>query len=160
MTNIKKHCDVCSKEFYVFPNPQNIKQKFCSRDCYYKGRPKHKHTKESIEKMRQAKLGHGWPKEYYENQSRAQKERFKHEKPWNKDKRYGKAVWYWRDNPNAYRRLHKRIQRKYGTPKICEHCGRTDLVRYQWANKSGNYQENREDWIRLCPKCHYKYDNN
>lgn len=158
MTNIRKLCVVCNKEFYVFPNLQNIKQKFCSRRCYYIGRPRLRHKIESIEKMRQSKKGHGWPEGYSERQSKAQKERFKHEAPWNKNLSYGDAKWFWKGDSNGYRRLHKKIQRKFGTPKVCEHCNREDLSRYEWANKTGKYQEEREDWLRLCKSCHIKYD--
>jgi len=27
-----------------------------------------------------------------------------------------------------------------------------------WANKSGEYLRDKDDWIRLCCKCHKKYD--
>lgn len=26
------------------------------------------------------------------------------------------------------------------------------------ANKSGLYKKDLDDWIYLCPKCHYEYD--
>lgn len=158
MTNIKKLCVVCSKEFYVFPNAQNRKQKYCARACYLIGSRGHKHSPGSIEKMRKSKMGHGWPEGFSERQSAAQKERFKTDSPWNKGLDFGNAKWFHGGNPNAYRALHKRIARKFGTPSVCEHCGRGDLKRYEWANKSGNYLEERGDWLRLCKSCHIKYD--
>ncbi len=33
------------------------------------------------------------------------------------------------------------------------------MNKIQWANISGNYTENKNDWIALCKRCHYKFDN-
>jgi len=30
--------------------------------------------------------------------------------------------------------------------------------RYEWANVSGKYRREREDFVRLCKKCHCKMD--
>lgn len=32
--------------------------------------------------------------------------------------------------------------------------------RYHWANVSGKYLRDREDWVMLCVSCHKKYDIN
>src|SRR3989304_10149394 len=61
-------------------------------------------------------------------------------------------------NHNEYIYLHHRINKRFGKPIGCELCGNKDKKVYHWANKTGNYSEDREDWIRLCPKCHYRYD--
>src|SRR3990167_2675149 len=39
-------------------------------------------------------------------------------------------------------------------------CKRIELEGHQihWANKSGKYNRNLADWLRLCAKCHYHYD--
>lgn len=111
------------------------------------------------DKISKAKMNHGWPDGYHERQSKAQKKRFKTEDAWNKGMVFGKARWFWKDNHQEYVNLHRRISRKFGKPKMCEICGRTDLEKYEWANKSGKYLEDRLDWLRLCRKCHIKYDN-
>ena len=104
-------------------------------------------------------MGHGWPEGFSKRQSRAQKKRFQKENVWNKGKQYGKSRWFWANASNEYRALHKRIQRKFGTPKKCMMCRKDNLQRYMWANVSGKYLEVKNDWIRICQKCHIKLDN-
>lgn len=57
-----------------------------------------------------------------------------------------------------YKALHYRITKLLGRPTKCEKCHRENLKRYHWANVSGNYIEARDDWMRLCPRCHYYFD--
>jgi len=66
----------------------------------------------------------------------------------------------WKGNNVGYDALHDWLKREFGKPQICEFCSSKDLgsTKYQWANKSGKYIRIREDWLRLCAKCHYKYD--
>jgi len=41
---------------------------------------------------------------------------------------------------NVCKRMkHRRIEDKYGTPKYCECCKRTDKKKYEWANKDHKY---------------------
>lgn len=54
--------------------------------------------------------------------------------------------------------LHDWVKRKLGKPNLCEHCGITTGI-FDWANISRKYYRDIEDWIRLCRKCHQKYDN-
>lgn len=66
----------------------------------------------------------------------------------------------------GYTYLHKAIEREYGIPKQCEKCGKKisytgKKVKHRnihWANKSGEYRRDRDDWIGLCVSCHRKYD--
>ncbi len=69
----------------------------------------------------------------------------------------GKSNNKWEGDSVGYRALHYWIERNLGKPTLCEHCG---LVkgRMHWANKSHKYKRDVTDWIRLCPKCHKKYD--
>ena len=62
------------------------------------------------------------------------------------------------DNQLAYGTIHSRIRERYGTPSVCEHCGDTTSTKFEWANISGLYNLVREDWARLCCKCHRRYD--
>lgn len=55
--------------------------------------------------------------------------------------------------------LHKWVAQHLGRPKKCEMCGSTTQGHYDWANKSHEYKRDLSDWIRLCRKCHRKYDN-
>lgn len=63
--------------------------------------------------------------------------------------------------PNAgYSAIHKWVATKFGQPMECEWCAYKSDNKYQiqWANLSGEYTRDREDWARLCAKCHYRYD--
>lgn len=72
----------------------------------------------------------------------------------------GKNHRYWKGNNAGYSAKHKLVRRRLGAPDTCEHCHRSGLKAYQihWANKSGKYKINLNDWIRLCAKCHVAYD--
>lgn len=59
-----------------------------------------------------------------------------------------------------YRALHYWVESKLGKPMWCWKCLRHDTALYQWANKSGRYEKNIFDWVRMCRKCHFKYDGN
>lgn len=52
----------------------------------------------------------------------------------------------------AWVELHK------GKPSLCEHCGTTEAKKFEWANISKKYKRELDDWIRLCTKCHRKFD--
>lgn len=55
--------------------------------------------------------------------------------------------------------IHARIIKQFGKPQLCEICGRNDSETiYHWSNKDHKYNEKRENWQRLCAKCHAKYD--
>lgn len=56
-----------------------------------------------------------------------------------------------------YSSIHSRISREWGKADICEQCGKTKSV--DWANKSGKYLLDRNDWVKLCRKDHISYDN-
>lgn len=67
---------------------------------------------------------------------------------------------HWKGNNITYRTLHHWVEKCLGKPSTCEHCGKQNLTRHaiHWANKSGKYKRILEDWVRLCVKCHKKYD--
>lgn len=66
----------------------------------------------------------------------------------------------WKGDGADYSSVHKWIRRNYGTPTTCEHCQKNNLTGYQinWANRDHQYKRDREDWIRLCAKCHVLLD--
>lgn len=72
----------------------------------------------------------------------------------------GKNHKLWKGDKVGYYALHSWIIRTMGRPSTCEQCGRKNLSGkfIQWANKSGEYKRIKNDWIRLCAKCHYHYD--
>ncbi|MES2216660.1 MAG: NUMOD3 domain-containing DNA-binding protein [Patescibacteria group bacterium] len=63
----------------------------------------------------------------------------------------------WKGENVKYSGIHMWIRKNKTPTNICEHCGKTKN-RMAWANKDHKYSRNLNDWIRLCPKCHKKYD--
>jgi len=59
-----------------------------------------------------------------------------------------------------YRKLHLWVEKELGKPDECVHCRKNGLFghRVHWANVSGEYKKQKNDWIRLCAACHKKYD--
>lgn len=45
-----------------------------------------------------------------------------------------------------------------GRPSKCEHCKTTRAKVYDWANVDHQYKRNLSDYIRLCRRCHRRYD--
>jgi hypothetical protein len=66
-----------------------------------------------------------------------------------------------RGSSENYFTLHNRVRADRGTPSYCEHCGTTDPeIPYDWAfNHTGSYS-NVNDYIRLCRRCHVRFDRN
>lgn len=66
----------------------------------------------------------------------------------------------WMGNKVSYRAIHMWMQNNYGKANICEgeNCKKITTY-YEWANLSGKYKRNREDWIKLCKSCHALMDN-
>lgn len=67
----------------------------------------------------------------------------------------------WKGTQASYSAKHNWIARKLGKPSLCQGCGRDGLSGHQihWANVSGQYLRELDDWIRLCAKCHHAFDN-
>lgn len=67
---------------------------------------------------------------------------------------------HWKGDDVGYSGLHTWVQRTLGKPDTCEHCKTSGLKgrEIHWANKSGNYKRDKEDWLRLCASCHLTYD--
>ena len=66
----------------------------------------------------------------------------------------------WKGIDAGYVSKHMWIYNSKGKPTECEHCGKNNLTGHKihWANKSGEYLRDLNDWIRLCVKCHIIYD--
>jgi hypothetical protein len=71
-----------------------------------------------------------------------------------------------KDAPNykgdgvCYGAKHIHVVKIKGKPLKCEHCGVENLRprQYNWANVDHKYSRDPDDYIRLCVKCHRKYD--
>lgn len=73
----------------------------------------------------------------------------------------GERHYLWKGERVSYSGLHIWLKNNFGQPNICEECGKKKQGHYiHWANKSGEYKRVREDWIRLCAKCHWWFDRN
>lgn len=133
-----KTCLQCGGLFYKPINETKKnwinRHKFCSRDCVNQSQK-------------------GKPLKNIDYQSRI---------PWNKGKLYpqitGENHPLWRGNEVSYANLHRWVYRHKGSPQKCEHCKTIEKIKYHWANLSGKYKRNLDDWIRLCVSCHKKYD--
>ena len=63
----------------------------------------------------------------------------------------------WKGDKVGYKCLHKWIKRHKGILGKCLHCGEIKKRRV-WANVSGKYLRDLNDWIPLCYSCHWKFD--
>lgn len=62
---------------------------------------------------------------------------------------------------SEYKKLHLWVYKNLGKPTLCNNCIKNTIINttnIQWANKSHEYKKELDDWIQLCPKCHFKYD--
>lgn len=65
----------------------------------------------------------------------------------------------WQGDNVGYFALHDWVARQLGRPKKCENCGATKHKKFEWANLSGKYRRDINDWVRLCKMCHVLIDN-
>ncbi len=69
------------------------------------------------------------------------------------------------NNPRGYNAIHMWLSRKFGKPLFCEKCGKKGFSpnrvwNIHWALIKGKeYDQKRENFIRLCNKCHRRYDD-
>lgn len=65
----------------------------------------------------------------------------------------------WKGDDAGYYAVHDWMTKHFGQPTECEQCGLNDPLRkYHWANLSGEYRRDRNDFKRMCVSCHRKYD--
>lgn len=66
----------------------------------------------------------------------------------------------WKGHGAGYIAKHNWIKNLFGSPNQCENCGfvSDNNRKIHWANRSGNYLRNKDDWMRLCVPCHSIYD--
>lgn len=147
--SIAINCNVCSKRFTSLITRINEgRGKFCSRKCYEQdwnkripGWNKGKPSPWTI--GNKYRLGTTNPNSYFIINKQIE------------DKNVN-----WKGDDVGYRALHYWVERNLGKDSRCDHCGTTDPnIRYHWANKSHNYLRDKNDWLRLCLKCHRRYDS-
>lgn len=62
----------------------------------------------------------------------------------------------WKGDNVGYIALHAWVKKYLGRADKCTFCSSTQKI--QWANKSQKYRRDLSDWIKLCSKCHFRYD--
>lgn len=75
----------------------------------------------------------------------------------NANPRKGENHPSWKGENASYRSIHEWVQKYNGTPSLCIKCEKTE-GKFEWANISHMYKRDLDDWMRLCPACHRKYD--
>ncbi len=70
----------------------------------------------------------------------------------------GKNHPNWKGDKIGYAMLHIWIKKELGIPKYCNHCDNKLRKKFHWANKSGKYKRNINDWFSLCHSCHAIFD--
>lgn len=115
-----------------------------------------KQTPEQIRKIKEARARQVVTPEHRKNIGKSLK------KLWESGSMKKEEWWIWKGDKVGYGGLHERVRKELGRPEECEHCSKTGLKGKQihWANKSGKYYTNLDDWLRLCVSCHRKYDIN
>lgn len=70
----------------------------------------------------------------------------------------GDKCYNWKGDNVGYRGIHHWMEKILGKPNYCEHCKKENKKKYEWANIDHKYKRKVSDYIRLCTKCHRKYD--
>ena len=131
---IRYVCNYCGKEFW---NHKSKQSKYCSNYCYYKSKIGIKRSQYIIDKISKSKIGHKYS------------EKFKITR-----KKSGNPNW--KGDNAAYSSIHCWVRKNFKDLGKCENCGHTKFL--AWANKDHKYSRNRKDWMRLCERCHQRYD--
>lgn len=142
------------------------RRKYCSKECMYKFRAvgcnkglkykKHKENPTSFKKghipwnigtigIVKANIG-----SFKGGERRSIKTEFK------KGQTMGYKNINWKGNNVGYYSLHAWVYRTLGRPQKCGNCDSERNL--HWANISGKYFRDRNDWKSLCPVCHRKFD--
>ncbi len=147
ITAEKRKCLFCKKEFHAFQSQIELgSAKYCSRKCFNSAR---------IGKMKKC-LNCNTPFYSYRSDKKYHNHKYCSLKCYIESAK-GKNHWNWRGDDVSYGALHGWVKRKLGFPKKCEICGVENKI-LDWANKDHTYKRDINNWVRLCKKCHLKYD--
>jgi hypothetical protein len=140
-TSTTKICRHCKKEFNKLPKTsykQWSGQFCCSKECGDKSKKTPWLKKHEIKKGQ-----HLSPKTQFKSCDVV-----------------GKLNKKWKGDDAGYEAKHMWASKWFGRPQFCEHCKTSANRMYHWANISGEYKRDRNDWVRLCVPCHKKMDLN
>lgn len=73
---------------------------------------------------------------------------------------FGANARAWKGEDASYYAKHMWIAKHYGKASCCENpkCKSVNPKRFEWANISGEYHRDREDYKQMCPSCHRRMD--
>lgn len=163
-------CPVCSSEFLA----GYLSRKFCSKVCFYKGRKSDGKKGKHYPHLQRARIGnclicgkeyrdvHGskkHPKKFCSKvcfQTHWAKNVRGHLKPGTG--KFGAANKAWKGDFVSYDGMHRWVRKHLGKPSKCEHCGTTTAKKFEWANVDHLYRRDLGDYMRLCTRCHRRYD--
>lgn len=64
----------------------------------------------------------------------------------------------WKGEKISYGALHNWVRARKGRPADCIKCGTNRAKLFHWANISGKYLRDLNDYQSMCPSCHKKFD--
>lgn len=64
----------------------------------------------------------------------------------------------WKGESASLKAKHQWVSLWKGKPTMCEFCGTTTAKKFEWANVDHKYRRVLDDYIRLCTRCHRRYD--
>ena len=64
----------------------------------------------------------------------------------------------WKGDAVGNKSVHNWVRNIKGSPQKCEQCKTTSAKKFEWANKDHKYRRRADDYIRLCTRCHRRYD--
>lgn len=156
MQILTKICKTCGKEFHNHSCQTSnsrtwINKTYCSIPCCNKQKILPKKVKKCL----------FCDKEFYLTNKSYDRKKYCSKKCQYKDfiKRYsGKNNPAWLGGNISYGSVHNTIRSIYGKAIFCEIDKTHKSKRYEWANLSGKYSTDRNDWKMMCQSCHRIYD--
>lgn len=166
----KKYCEYCNKVM-IKPPEYTYKRwaisRFCSHICaariIHKGQ-KPWCTGKKLSEEHKKKLSIAHKGKHYSRKTEIKKgQRLSPKTEFKK----GNIPWNWKGDDVGYGALHKWVSNKLGKAIKCERCGIEDKKcsccgqyknNIHWANISGKYKRELNDWQQMCINCHSDYD--
>ena len=68
----------------------------------------------------------------------------------------GNKPWNIMDSGYGYQAVHAWLRRKYKKNGVCKVCGKK--TKTQWANITGKYLKDIDNFVEMCRSCHYYED--
>jgi len=72
----------------------------------------------------------------------------------------GKNHYKWAGDQVSYHGIHEWVKKTLGKPSSCGMCGTEKSKRFMWHNISGEYRRDKNDWERVCARCHANFHKN